>query len=141
MAQTAADLASPGIISVTASSTAREAAKQMADHDIGDVLVSDEAGGVSGILTDRDLVIRVLAGDLDPDQCTAGEVASTTLVTVDGDDSIDRVVGVARQEAVRRIVVLENRSPIGIISLGDLAIARDPDSVLADISSDPPDTM
>ena len=141
MAQTAADLASPGVISVTASSTVREAAKQMAEHDIGDVLVSDEAGDVSGILTDRDLVIRVLAGDLDPDQCTAGDVASTTLVTVDGDDSIDRVVGVARQEAVRRVVVLENRSPIGIISLGDLAIARDPGSVLADISADPPDTV
>jgi CBS domain-containing protein len=113
----------------------------MADHDIGDVLVTDDAGGLAGILTDRDLAVRVLATNLDPDECNAGEVASTTLVTVDADDSIDRVIDVARKEAVRRVVVLEDRSPIGIISLGDLAIARDPNSVLADISADPADTM
>lgn len=141
MAQTAGELASADLISVAASSTVREAAKQMADHDIGDVLVSDEAGGLAGILTDRDLVVRVLAGDLDPDHCTAGEAASTTLVTVDSDDSLDRVVGLAREESVRRIVVLDRRNPVGIISLGDLAIARDPGSVLGDISSDPPNAV
>jgi len=83
----------------------------------------------------------VLAGDLDPDHCTAGEVASTRLVTVDTTDSLDRVMEVARQESVRRLIVLDHRNPVGIISLGDLAIARDPDSLLGDISSDPPDTV
>lgn len=139
MTQTAAELASPGVISVAVSGTVREAAKLMADHDIGDVLVTDDGGGMAGILTDRDLVLRVLAQDLDPDNCTVAAVATTTVVTIDADDTLDQAAEAARQGSVRRLVVLRGGSPIGIISLGDLAVVRDPGSVLGDISSDPPD--
>jgi CBS domain-containing protein len=66
-----------------------------------------------------------------------GEICSRYLVHVSPDDSIDRAVALMREKAVRRLPVLADGTPVGIVTLGDVASARDPGSALAEISDAP----
>ncbi|AXE25330.1 hypothetical protein C0216_19435 [Streptomyces globosus] len=68
------------------------------------------------------------------------DVCSPDLVTVGPDDDIDKAVDLMRSRALRRLPVTEGGSPVGVVSLGDLAIGRDGSSALADISQAPPNT-
>lgn len=120
------------------SATVREAAVAMRETDVGDVLVVDDGNGVRGIVTDRDIVTRVVAVGLNPDEALLADVLSGDLVTVAADDDVEEVVRRMRAAAVRRVPVLDGGQPVGIVSIGDLAIERDPDSALADISAAPP---
>ena len=123
-----------------ASTTGREAAETMRAKDIGDVIVTDDSGNVAGILTDRDLVVRVLAEGRDPRATRVGDIASRDLAAVAPDDPVARAVQIMREKAVRRLPVIEDGKVVGIVSIGDLALDRDPDSALADISAAPPNS-
>ncbi|MFI2352764.1 CBS domain-containing protein [Streptomyces sp. NPDC019443] len=96
------------------------------------------SGPLRGLVTDRDLVVRVLAEGRNVDEATVSQACSADLVAVSPDDDIDRAVQLMREQAVRRLPVVENERPVGIVSLGDLAIERDPSSALGDISSAEP---
>ncbi|MFJ6939783.1 CBS domain-containing protein [Streptomyces sp. NPDC101132] len=111
-----------------------EAARKMRDADIGDVLVVDD-GMLRGILTDRDLVVRAMAEDKDPATTDVETVCSGEPVTVGPDDGIDRAVALMREHALRRLPVTEDGKLVGIVSIGDLALDKDPSSALADISA------
>jgi CBS domain-containing protein len=114
-----------------------EAARAMRDKDIGDVIVLDD-GEVCGIVTDRDLVVRALADASDPHGTKLGEVCSKNLTTLEPESKVGEAVTLMRDKALRRLPVIENGKPIGIVSLGDLAMERDKKSALADISAAPP---
>jgi CBS domain-containing protein len=114
-----------------------EAARRMRDHGIGDVIVL-EGDQAEGIVTDRDIVIRAVADGSDPSQVRVGDVVSRELATVTPDEPVERVVQLMREKAIRRIPVVEDGKPVGVVSIGDLAIQRDADSALADISEEPP---
>ncbi len=116
-----------------------DAARIMRDDDIGDVLVMD-GDELVGIVTDRDIVVRAVADGRDPRETRLREVCSTDLVTVTADDEAGDVIRVMRQRAVRRVPVLDGGRPVGIVSLGDLAVEYDQDSALADISESAPDS-
>jgi CBS domain-containing protein len=116
-----------------------EAAKTMREQGIGSVLVLDE-GTLKGLVTDRDIVVRGIAENKDPDSTPIAEVCSADLVTVTPEDDTDTVVQRMREAAVRRIPVVEKGRPVGMVSIGDLAIERDERSVLADISAARPNT-
>jgi CBS domain-containing protein len=119
------------------SATAEEAARQMRDGHIGDVLVC-ENGRLDGIVTDRDIVVRVAAEGRRPDECLLREISSHDVVTVAPDDGVDRAVQLMKERAVRRLPVCEGDGRlVGVISLGDLAVARDRDSALGEISAAP----
>ena len=111
-----------------------DVARIMRDEDIGAVLVTDE-DRLRGLVSDRDLVVRALAEGDDPGQTTVASACSDDLVTVGPDDELDVAVRVMREHAVRRVPVVEEGRPVGIVSLGDLAVERDPDSALGDISA------
>lgn len=128
--------ADPVVLETTA--TASEAARRMRDEDIGDVLVTDGAT-LRGIVTDRDLTTRVLAADRDGSSVTLGDVVTTGLEAVEPDADVSEVIERMRRAAVRRVPVVENNAPVGILSIGDLAVQFDEDSVLADLSASPPD--
>ena len=113
-----------------------DAAAQMREYDIGDVLITEQ-DRILGVLTDRDIVVRGLAGGKDPARTTAGEIASGHLVTVAPDDPVSRAVELMREHAVRRLPVCQDGRPVGIVSIGDLAVEQDPRSALADISAAP----
>ena len=136
MADTVRDLVKGDPVTVEASATVDEAAKLMDEKDVGDVLVV-ENGEVQGIVTDRDIVVRVIAKGNGPD-ASVREAATTDLETIAPDSSIDDAIQKMEQGNVRRLPVVDDGKPVGVISLGDLAQARDKDSALADISSAAP---
>lgn len=123
---------------VSTSSTARQAAQIMRDKDIGAVLVVDGSGRVQGILTDRDIVVRGVVTGADPDATQVSQLFTADPATVGPNDSIDQVVARMRSHSVRRLPVVSDGVPLGIVSLGDVAIDQDPDSTLGRISSAPP---
>jgi CBS domain-containing protein len=114
-----------------------EAARLMRDHGIGDVIVTD-GERPQGIVTDRDIVVRAVAEGSDPGQVRVEDVLSGDLAAVTPDDSVERAIALMREKAIRRVPVVESGRAVGVISIGDLAIQRDADSALADISEEPP---
>ncbi|MFD3698076.1 CBS domain-containing protein [Streptomyces sp. NPDC058646] len=117
-----------------------EAARVMRDASVGDVLVVD-GGRLRGILTDRDLVIRAMAENRDPADTTVQAICSTDPVTVGPDDDVDQANDLMRRHALRRLPVQnEDGELVGIVTLGDLAVERDPASALAAIAAAEPDT-
>jgi CBS domain-containing protein len=117
-----------------------DAARRMRDEDIGDVLVLKDDGGICGIVTDRDITVRAVADGKDPKQVHLGDVCSKELVTISADQPVKDAVELMRKKALRRLPVLEGDRPVGIVSIGDLAVDRDPKSVLASISAAEPNS-
>jgi CBS domain-containing protein len=137
MTTTIRNLMTTDIVSVDESATLREVATLMRDKDIGDVIVrrDDE---VCGIVTDRDLVVRAVADGDDPTTARAGDVCTSTLVTLPADESVDEAARKMADSAIRRLPVVDGDDVVGIISLGDLARDQDPRSVLGKLSAEPP---
>ena len=139
MARTVQDFMTPNPITLAAGSSLVDAAAAMREADVGDVIVTTDAAA-RGIVTDRDIVVRAVADGRDPSSVTLGEICSGELVSVGPQDSVDQAVRMMRDHAVRRLPVLDGGRAVGVVSLGDLAIERDPHSALADISAAPPNT-
>jgi len=112
-------------------------AQIMRDDDIGEVIVSD-GDHLLGIVTDRDIVVRAIADGLDPVRETVDSVFSSDVNTVSADASIEEAIRVMGECAVRRLPVMEGERIVGVVALGDLAMERDTNSALADISSAAP---
>ena len=137
MAQLVRDVMTPNPVTLPATASLVEAALAMRDFDVGDVLVLDN-GHVYGIVTDRDLVIRGIAAGNYPATVKLAEVCSRDLTTLSPTDRVEDAVSYMREKAIRRLPVVEGGKPVGIVSLGDLAVERDPHSALSDISAAPP---
>ena len=136
MAKSIKDAMTTKPASLPASATVADAAQQMRELDIGDVLVEQE-GRLAGIVTDRDIVVRAIAEGRDATS-KLGDIVSSEVVCITTAESPDDAIRVMRERALRRVPVVENGRPVGIVSLGDLAEERDPRSVLGEISSAPP---
>jgi CBS domain-containing protein len=131
------DVMTLGLTMLPTHASVLDAARAMRDANIGDVLIV-ENGNLCGIVTDRDLVIRVLAAGQDPSSMTLANISSHELTTVSPTDTVDHAIQLMRQKALRRLPVIDNGRPVGIVSLGDLAQNRDPQSALGEISAAPP---
>ncbi len=127
-----------GVQCVAESASVRDVALLMRDRDIGDVLVCDKAGKLCGIITDRDIAVRVIAEGKDPDDVTVGDVCSPQVVTLAPNATDEDAIRIMRDKAIRRVPVVDGDKPIGIVSIGDLAVSNDPKSALASISSASP---
>jgi CBS domain-containing protein len=99
-----------------------EATEKMKQFNIGDVLVNDGETKLKGIITDRDIALRVVADKLDPWQTKLSEVATFNPVTVSPDTPISDAAELMAEHQVRRLPILSNGKLMGIISLGDLAV-------------------
>jgi len=132
------DIMTRNIVTMRRNDPVVDAARIMRDGDIGAVVVENDDGSLYGILTDRDIVVRCIAEDKSPLHTPVGDICSKAPVTISPDDSVDEAVRRMEENAVRRIPVVEGNRPVGIVSLGDLAIERDPDSALGQVSSAPP---
>jgi CBS domain-containing protein len=135
-ARSVRDVMTPDPITLKDTDTIREAGLAMRSGDFGDVLVT-RGHALCGIVTDRDIVVRTVAEGRDPNRAMLGEICSRSLVHVSPDDPIEHAVALMRQRAVRRLPVVLDGTPVGIISLGDVVSARDPESALAEISDAP----
>lgn len=123
-------------IALEATTPVRQAAQEMKDRDVGDVIVIAE-GKVCGVVTDRDIVVRAVADGMDPETTAIGDICTRDVVTLDLTDTVEDAQRLMRENAIRRLPVVDGAKPVGIVSLGDLAIERDPNSALADISAAP----
>lgn len=134
MTQYVRDIMTGDPVTVEPLTSVTEVARIMRDRDLGAVLVTD-GDRLRGLVTDRDLVIRSVADGGDPEQTTVAAACSDELLTVRSDDELGHAVEVMREHAVRRLPVVDEGRPVGILSLGDLAMERDPESALGDISA------
>ncbi|MFN8169624.1 MAG: CBS domain-containing protein [Candidatus Nanopelagicales bacterium] len=133
--RTVSDVMTHDVITVDITDTAEEAARRMRENATGDVVVTD-SGRVAGILTDRDIAVRLVAEGLDG-RTNVGEITVDSLVSCAPDAPLADAVRLMREHDVRRLPVLEGGSAVGIVSLGDLAQLTDAGELLADISSAP----
>jgi len=122
---------------VATTSTLAETAKKMKKLDAGAMIVVDASQKVRGIVTDRDIAIRAVAEGRDPNTTKVGDIASEDIEVLAPTDSVERAVKLMRERNIRRLPVVEEGRPLGIVSIGDLAEERDPRSALADISRAP----
>ncbi len=109
------------------SSTVADVAQIMAQEDVGPVPIV-EGGRLVGLVTDRDLVIRVIAEGRDPNSTTIGEIASADLVTVQPDSDLNEALQLMAQNQVRRLPVVEGDQLVGIVAQADVARAADEES-------------
>jgi CBS domain-containing protein len=138
MAQPIREVITKDVVSLPSDASIMDAARTMRDRDIGDVLVV-EGDRLKGIVTDRDIVIRAIADGLSSTATTLGDLATEDVTVLSPDDSVEDAIRIMRDSAVRRVPVVEDGRPVGILSIGDVALERDPDSALADISAADPD--
>ncbi|MFE2510180.1 CBS domain-containing protein [Streptomyces naganishii] len=137
MAQHVRDIMTSHLVTVEPQTSVTTVAQKMRDEDIGVVLVT-EGEELRGLVSDRDLVVRALAEGGDPEQRTVASACSGDLLTVTADEDLDQAVRLMREHSVRRVPVVDQGHAVGIVSLGDLAIERDPGSALGDISAAKP---
>ena len=114
-----------------------DAAREMRDGDIGNVIVTD-GGRVAGIVTDRDIVVRAIAEGRDPQSTTVGDVCSSGPRTLEAGDSVEVAAQAMVENSIRRLPVVRDGELVGVLSLGDLAQDRDAGEPLADISAASP---
>lgn len=134
--QRVVDVMSLAPVTVKPTDTVAKAAELMRDRDIGAVLV-DGGGDMTGVVTDRDLVVRVLADRGSPSTMVSA-VCTMHPLCLRPEDDVDAAVATMREHAVRRVPVVDHGVAVGIVSLGDLARLREPDSVLGMISTAEP---
>jgi CBS domain-containing protein len=139
MAQTVRDVMTARPVALEDDATVVEAARAMRDGDFGSVIVLKAPGGsVCGVVTDRDIAIRVVAEGVDPRSVRLADICQGDVTTVGPDEPIDKVAQLMRDKAIRRVPVVDAGRLVGVVSLGDLAKKMDEGRALADISSAPP---
>lgn len=133
------EVMTPDPIMLSHTASTQEAAQHMRDAGVGDILVQQD-GRLMGIVTDRDIVVRVVADGKSPELTTVADCCSEELHTLGPEMDALEAVEAMREFAIRRIPVVEQGQVVGIVSIGDLAIERDEHSALADISAEAPNT-
>ncbi|HBN85662.1 MAG TPA: CBS domain-containing protein [Clostridiales bacterium] len=115
------DIMSHSVAHLTPFATVSEAARLMEKHNIGSVPVCND-NKVVGMLTDRDIVIRNIAGGQDPKSTKVGDIMSVDITTVTPDTEVANVGKVMADKQVRRIPVIENDRLVGMVAIGDIAV-------------------
>ena len=111
--------ASPGFIDANA--TVAEAAKQLASLDVGALPICSDEKQLRGMITDRDIVVKVIAQNQDPNSIKAGDLGGGKPVTIGADDSVHDIIETMAQHKVRRLPVIDGHEMIGIVSQADVA--------------------
>ncbi|MBS1303308.1 CBS domain-containing protein [Loktanella sp. SALINAS62] len=132
------DLMTPGARLVDPNTTVRDAAIQMRDADIGALPVG-ENDRLAGMVTDRDIVVRGVASDLEPTLATVRDVMSEGVYYCFENDDVDRAANLMAEHKVRRLPVLDsNKRLVGVLALADLARAHTGQSALRGVSEQIP---
>jgi CBS domain-containing protein len=115
------DIMSGGVITVNQDEPVIAAARLLKRYNLGALPVCDDAGRLRGMLTDRDIVLRCVATESDPDTTPVRDVMSRLPVTVNADDDVRQAANTMSVHQVRRLPVLKENRLVGILSLGDIA--------------------
>ena len=129
MASTAREIMTGGVECVREDESVLDAAKKMRDLGVGALPICGNDDRLKGMLTDRDIVVRVLAEGLEPGGTTAGELAEGKPVTVGADDTIEVALRTMKEHKVRRLPVIDGHELVGMVSQADLARNLDEERV------------
>lgn len=120
-------IATKDVVVVNQNATIIEIAKKMRSSDCGSVLVNDEQEKIVGVITDRDICIRCVAESLDPLVTTADQVMTPNVLYCFEDEDVTHIASNMAKNKIRRLPVMnKDKKLVGIVSLGDLALANDP---------------
>jgi CBS domain-containing protein len=126
----ARDIMTPECKCVGENDTVLDAAKRLAELDVGAMPICGEDDRLKGMLTDRDIVVKVLAQGKDPSSTRVGELATQEeVVTIGADDSIEEALRTMTDHKVRRLPVIDGRECVGILSQADIATNIDEEKV------------
>jgi CBS domain-containing protein len=131
MASTAREIMTGGVECVREDENILEAAKKMKQLGVGALPICGNDDRLKGMLTDRDIVIKVLAEGLEPGGTTAGELAEGKPVTIGADDELEELVRTMAQHEVKRVPVIDGHRLVGVVSEADLAEHASPEQVVA----------
>ena len=131
MASTARDIMTSGAECVRADESVLDAARKMTERGVGALPVCGTDDRLQGMVTDRDIVIKVLATGKDPAGTKAGELAEGKPVTIGADDDMDELVRTMAQHEVKRLPVIDGDRLVGIVSEADLAEHASPEQVVS----------
>jgi CBS domain-containing protein len=129
MAKTAREVMTGGAECIGENESVVDAAKKMAELDVGVLPICGEDNRLKGMLTDRDIAVKVLAQDRDPGSTKAGELGEGKPVTIGADDSVKEALQTMKEHKVRRLPVIDGHDLVGIVSQGDLATEVDEEEV------------
>jgi len=129
--QKARDIMTPDCSCVGENDTVLDASKRLAELDVGAMPICGSDNRLKGMVTDRDIVVKVIAQGKDPSSTTAGDLGQgdAQTVTIGADDSIDEALRTMKEHAVRRLPVIDGTECIGIVSQADLAKEIDEEQV------------
>jgi CBS domain-containing protein len=129
---TAREIMTPDATCVGEKESLLEAAKKMADLDVGSLPICGEDNRLKGMLTDRDIVVKCLAKGGNPADVPAGELAQGKPVTIGADDDAQEILRTMGQHQVRRLPVIDGHQLVGMVALADVARAL-PDQPVGDV--------
>lgn len=121
MNQTARDVMTGGAECIGENASVLDAARRLAELDVGAMPICGEDDRLKGMLTDRDIVVKVLAEGRDPGSTRAGDLGQGKPVTIGADDSIEEAMETMKAHQVRRLPVIDGHRLVGIVSQADLA--------------------
>ena len=129
MSKTARDVMTGDAQCIGENESVTDAAKRLAELDVGAMPICGEDDRLKGMVTDRDIVVKVLAQGRDPSATTAGELGEGKPVTIGADDSVEEAIRTMKDHRVRRLPVIDGHRLIGIVSQADVARAADEQEV------------
>src|SRR3954451_10752919 len=129
MGKTAREVMSGGAECIGENDSILDAAKRLAELDVGAMPICGEDNRLKGMLTDRDIVVKVLAQGKDPSSTKAGELGQGKPVTIGADDSVEEALHTMAEHQVRRLPVIDGHTLIGVVSQADLARNVDEEKV------------
>ncbi|MFF8414125.1 CBS domain-containing protein [Streptomyces omiyaensis] len=129
---TAREIMTPDATCVGAQDSVLDAAKKMTDMGVGALPICGTDDKLKGMLTDRDIVVKVLGAGKDPAACTAGDLAQGEAVTIGADDDAAEILRTMTEHKVRRLPVIDGHTLVGIVAQADVARAL-PDPQVGDL--------
>jgi CBS domain-containing protein len=129
---TAREIMSPDVTCIGEKQSLADAARKMAELDVGSLPICGEDNRLKGMVTDRDIVVKVLAKDRNPADCLAGELAAGKPVTIGADDDAADILRTMSEHKVRRLPVIDGHQLVGIVAIADVAKAL-PDRPVGDL--------
>jgi CBS domain-containing protein len=110
-----------GVITAAPDTSAAQVAQEMRDRSVGSVVIVDHAGAPMAMITDRDLAVRVLADEVDPERAI-GDHVSRPLVSGDPEMELEEAAALMVQHRIRRLPVVDGEDLVGIVTLDDIAV-------------------
>ena len=131
MAKTARDIMTGGVECVQEDETVQDAARKMDQLGVGALPICGSDDRLKGMLTDRDIVVKVIAQGKDPASTRAGDLAEGKPVTIGADDDLRELVRTMAEHRVKRLPVIDGHRLVGVVSEADVAEHASPEQVVS----------